>query len=383
MTFQSPSCRCNVCGTENVSLVYKHLDSPLGRYGLLSHEQQALDSCSFYPLEIVQCSKCSFAWNSKFYPENVDYSSLEILEAANYSKTYRAFQKSQALWISNRLPTVSSVIEIGGGDGYFLSNLNIDTKLLYEPSNENAESSSFQTLNEYFDPSCHHVSSELVVLRQVLEHIQNPSDFLLSLFTNAKQNSNHSLLYVYIEVPSYDTTLKYLRFPDFYYEHCNYFSLNSLAALSQNIGGNLLFLDSTYNDEINVLLISFDLSGSHLPDFYLSKSRLSERLDKAQKLGYKIAFWGASGNGISLLSSLGPQADYISFVIDSDSRKCDKYVPVTGHQVLHFSDPLVQEVQCIVITSQFHSLEIANQARSLISPNIEIITLFDFAENIL
>lgn len=176
-------------------------------------------------------------------------------------------------------------------------------------------------------------------MRQVLEHLNNPAEFINATVCSFRENSSLPALNIYIEVPSHDKTKMQMRCADFYYEHCNYFTLNSLAQIAIKSNGIIRHLSANYHGEINTALIEFQNSKAIWDHFSHASNKLATALKYQLSIGGVIAFWGASGNGITLLNSIGEIARYISYVIDSYSRKQGMYIPVTGQEIVRPSDP--------------------------------------------
>jgi hypothetical protein len=80
----------------------------------------------------------------------------------------------------------------------------------------------------------------LVFGRHVLEHIENPFEFLSNILTQA----NNDTLFVF-EVPSLTHIRSNYRFDAIFHQHCHYFDLDSINILVELLGCALI--DYTYN----------------------------------------------------------------------------------------------------------------------------------------
>ena len=367
---------CIICRSENTAIVHRVDHQPLGRYGFASSAEQARAIAHDLSLQIHECNDCGFAWNATFEGKNVDYQGLPILEAASHSKAYQDYQDQSAIWLADHCDRpLRSALEIGGGSGYFLQQLAAEQKTIFEPSPEGqAIPEGIRHINRYFDASRDEVAAELVIMRQVLEHIPAPCEFIEALVARHAEGGFSAALNLYIEVPSHDQTRQAGRFYDFYYEHCNYFTLSSLARLADRCGGTLVHLSSAFNREINRVLIRFSHDQACRP-YQQARETLLSLLSELRAQGQAIALWGASGNGISSLSQLKLAADSIAFVIDSDPRKQGRFIPVSGQEIVAPQDPRLQAMDCILISSQFHTAEIARQARELFQDKIRLFDL--------
>ncbi len=368
---------CLICDSPSTSIVYESHKQPLGRYGFCRTKDDATNIRADFSLEIRECKQCGFAWNQTFDASRVDYSSLPVLESSSHSGDYHSYQAESAKWLVSFLDNQpSKVLEIGGGSGFFISQLNIKDKILYEPSIEAAKlSPDVKLIPKYFDPSVDRIDADLVVMRQVLEHIDSPLEFITNLRNSFLETSGTSLLHVYIEVPSHDRTTDSLRFSDFYYEHCNYFTLTSLSIIAKKTNGRVRCLIPRFNGEINTALIEYKKPTQCHTSYNDILTVLIATIESSLNIGGEMVLWGASGNGITILNSIGTTAKHISYVIDSDPRKHGLYIPVTGHEIVSPSDIRLQKVSSVIIASQFHVDEIVSEARKIFGTGVNLISV--------
>ena len=365
--------KCPICGSTRTSKIYVNDNSSLCRYGFMTRHTDALAVPRNLKLNIYECSKCDFAWNCDFNPSNVNYLNLPILEAALHSPAYLEFQREKATWLSNNINLLDkTLIEIGGGSGFFMSQIKAKNRIIYEPSNEFKNiSTDIHSYNKYFDPNEDPVIADLIIMRQVLEHIVDPFDFLNKII----KMSNKDKIYIYLEVPSYDQSKNNYRFYDFYYEHCNYFSLNSLANMCLQLGAKLIHLEACFNNELNICLLSYDKHLKIDQSFIESKDKIRVKIQRMINEDKKIAIWGASGNGVALLNELNLNYKSIPYVIDDDKRKQGLYIPYTGQEIISSESLLLGDINCIFIASQLHTDTIVKKCRSKFKNNVEIYNL--------
>jgi len=361
---------CPICKNQDTACYFSKSDKVLSRYGFLSEVSKnvtrALDQELFY------CSVCSFAWNSKFDYSLVNYDSDDIIEAGNFSENYITYQKQSANEIEKQIGReLKTVVEIGAGAGIFLNEINAVNKIAIEPSHEaHSIPEGIEVHNKYFTEDAFNLDADLVVMRQVLEHIPNPIEFLQSLKNSFMKKDE---FYLYIEVPNAALTFRDARFYDYYYEHCNYFTIPSLISLTENLNMNICSINSSMDDEIISILMT---ASTFKPQI------LSDSLDKkihsiSSKINYfcdarkKIIAWGASGNGVQLLNSLNIGTDTIEFVIDSDPNKENLYIPGTLQKIILPSTAIGLNPDVVMVFSQIHKNEIGKQCKELFK-NVEI-----------
>ena len=115
-----------------------------------------------------------------------------------------------------------NIIEVGCGSGFFLELLNnngfevVGFDPAYKGKNPKIQ-------KRYFNLNSK-ISANGIILRHVLEHINDPYTFLLNL----KKKNNGGL--IYIEVPCFEWVLKKRTWFDVFYEHVNYFRLEDLKS---------------------------------------------------------------------------------------------------------------------------------------------------------
>ena len=365
--------KCPICGSGRTTKKYTNNKTSLCRYGFMPSRSEALDVPKNLELEILECVDCEFVWNTKFESSKVNYANLPILESALHSPVYLDFQKEQAKWLSSKINSqTKSILEIGGGNGYFINHVKAKKRIIYEPSSESNNISKDITIyNKYFNPDLHQIEGEVIVMRQVLEHIPQPFLFLNSIIKNTLFNHG----YIYIEVPSYDQSRINNRFYDFYYEHCNYFSLNSLARIGLLLDLNILSLGSHFNNELNICLMEYKKNISSENQFSKSKENIKSKIESLLKSGRKIAIWGASGNGVALLNELNIDYKSIPYVIDDDKRKQGQYIPSTGQKIVSSESHNLDNINCVFIASQLHVKAIASKCYKKFGDKVKVYNL--------
>tara|TARA_B100000579_G_C22767722_1_gene822361 strand:+ start:130 stop:1245 length:1116 start_codon:yes stop_codon:yes gene_type:complete len=365
--------RCPICGSQKNTNNYINKQASLCRYGFMPSRSEALEVTKNLELEILECFDCNFVWNSKFDSCKVNYADLPILESSEHSPAYLDFQKSQATWLTSKIsPNTKSILEIGGGSGYFMNHMKANKRVIYEPSGESKYiSNDIKVYKKYFDPNLDPIEGEVVIMRQVLEHIKQPFLFLNSIL-------KHTLFshgYIYIEVPSYDKSKINHRFYDFYYEHCNYFSLNSLARIGLFLNVNIISLGSYFDNELNICLMEYNKHISSDNSFLIEKEKIKSKIDSLIKSDHRIALWGASGNGVALLNELNIDYKSISYVIDDDKRKQGQYIPSTGQEIVSSDSPKLNNINCIFISSQLHMNTISKKCYRQFGDKVKVYNL--------
>ena len=201
---------------ENTNLLYQADAFPIFQNQLFNSKEAAIN-CPNGDIRIVQDLETGLIYNSAFSPELMSYDENYESNPA-ISEIFQKHLENVSQKVSNYLGN-ANIVEVGCGTGYFLETLaakgfNISG---FDPA---YAGSNPRIKKEYFGPASFEKASGLI-LRHVLEHIQNPIDFLEKL-----KYANNGSGKIYIEVPCFDWICKHKAWFDIYYEHVNYFRLS-------------------------------------------------------------------------------------------------------------------------------------------------------------
>lgn len=219
------------------------------------------------------------------------------------------------------------LIEIGCGKGAFLRQLQ---KAGFEvtgidPAYEGSDSS---VIKDVFQPSLG-LSADAIVLRHVLEHIDDPVGFLRNI---AAANGGRGL--IYIEVPCFDWICEHRAWFDIFYEHVNYFRLQDFHRLF----GRILESGRIFGQQY--LFVVADLASIQTPlpkavqpvvfpaDFLASRDRFHTLPLRPR------AIWGAASKGVIFGIHLQQLRTHVDFAIDINPIKQGRYLPCSGLKVV-------------------------------------------------
>ncbi len=146
---------------------------------------------------------CSSFLSPVSYPEIGNQNTVQF---ENTSFWYRHRNECIVQAINNYPPIEHTILEIGGGNGFVSSELekNKYSVIMLEPDTagiKNAQARNIKNLiNSSYDDACFiEASIPSIGLFDVLEHIENDTDFLCSVFQNLKPGGR-----LYLTVPSYN-----------------------------------------------------------------------------------------------------------------------------------------------------------------------------------
>jgi hypothetical protein len=308
---------------KNDELLYEQADFPVFQNRMYD-SAAAAQACPRGDIRLVQDGTSGLIRNAAFRPELMVYDDAYQNEQA-HSPSFKAHLDDVAAIVENSLGT-SDLVEVGCGKGYFLELLQsrgcsvTGFDPTYQGDNPSVE-------RHYFDQGVA-VSARGIVLRHVLEHVEDPVGFL-----NGLRTANSGGL-VYIEVPCFDWILEKRAWFDIFYEHVNYFRLSDFSRIFGRVltGGHLFGGQYLYVIADLASLREPGFSSADLVDFppdFLPISPTGLRIGEQPK-----AVWGAASKGViySLLRSRNGAP--VDVLIDINPAKCGKFVAATGLCVL-------------------------------------------------
>ncbi len=263
----------------------------------------------FGTLEIVSCSGCGHIFNRYFDNDFAmqmytgDFLS-NVPVHVSMSKNLEAI----AQWIDPTKYCGKQVVEIGGGSGH-LSRIIAQTAKnvqVFEPcsglSSAMLPEDNISLINQPFDVNQVNGLADLVICRQVLEHIANPIKMLTEIRSILKENG-----LFYFEVPRTEFIYDRLAMFDLHYAHVQYFTRRSIEEILNRSGFRIVRDCILKKGHDFGFLVSSDKAGSRtnyrsseLDDVDLS-SLLRQRKDRIsaqlQSLTGKLGLYGATWLG--------------------------------------------------------------------------------------
>lgn len=358
---------CRACGSPHGRALVPILDlghTPLANRLLATDQLDAPEP--MYPLALVFCPSCALLQITETVPGEILFRDYIYFSSFSDTMLQHAAASASELIAAMGLGPESLVIEAASNDGYMLRNF-VDRHipvLGIEPATNIAavaESRGIPTLNEFFglevaeSLAAEGRQADLFLANNVLAHVADLNGFVRGIKALLKPGGR-----AVIEVPYAKEMIDHVEFDTIYHEHLCYFTLTALDRLFgrhglevvdvQRVpihGGTLRFTSvhtgaAAKSAAVLDLLREEQAWGVDCADFYRDFAQRVEALKHAL-LGFlalrkaenkRIAAYGASAKGSTLLNYFGIDRDRIEFVVDRSPHKQGRYTPGTHLPIL-------------------------------------------------
>ena len=368
--------KCRHCGTQlEFPLVDLQTAPPSNAYLTKSD----LDKPErWFPLRVLVCESCwlvqtqDFANANELFDENYAYFS-------SFSTTWVSHAERYADQIVDRmgLNFNSQVIEVAANDGYLLQfflKKNIPC-LGIEPTASTAQHAikrGIPVIQEFFGESLSkelvskNKSADLMIANNVLAHVPDINDFVKGFATLLKLDGIATF-----EFPHLINMIDHVQFDTIYHEHFSYLSLSAVKVIFEENGLNIFDVEEvkTHGGSLRVFaqrldsgkrpvlesvkkLLEYEIKkGIQHIDYYKSfqertnnvKYELLDFLLKAKRSNSLVLAYGAAAKGNTLLNYAGIKSDFITYVVDQNPSKQNKYLP--GSRIPIVDETIIRELQ--------------------------------------
>jgi SAM-dependent methyltransferase len=363
---------CRSCQSNKLLPILELGSLPLAN-SLLSKDQLNQEELKF-PLSLVFCADCALVQILETVSPDVLFS--HYLYFSSFSDTMVDHAKAlvERLIPEYRLDKHSAVMEIASNDGYLLQFYKQQgvPVLGIEPAENIArvaeESKGIPTLVEFFNESlaqqlaAKNHFADIVHAHNVFAHVPNPNEFVAGLKIILKPNKGVAV----IEAPYLVDFIENREFDTIYHEHFSYYSLTAVNNLVQrhslsvvNVehvdihGGSLRYFiaheGTAISASVTDLLKKEEVMGVKQYTYYqvfaervlALRDDLLGLLRDLKKDGKKIAAYGASAKGSTLLNFFGIGKQFIDYVFDRSTIKQNHYTP-GGKLPIYSPDQLIE-----------------------------------------
>jgi hypothetical protein len=301
--------------------LYVVRDLPVFQNRMFDTEAEAR-ACTRGDVVLVQDRATGLVFNSAFDPRLMQYDDAYQNEQAMSAVFRRHLDDvAEIVW---QYFGGQTLIEVGCGKGHFLETLQkagfdvCGMDPAYEGDNP-------AIIKQYFTEAAGR-TAEGVVLRHVLEHVQDPVAFLARI-----RDANGGAGRIYIEVPCFDWICAHRTWFDVFYEHVNYFRLadfdrifGCVESSGRLFGGQYLYVVA---DLATLRPAEFADPVVFPPDFLGDVEVHARRL---REQAGPVAVWGAASKGVLFSLFMERAGARVDTIIDVNPAKQGKHIPSTG-----------------------------------------------------
>jgi len=377
--------QCPVCESTKLSVFLERSAVPAHQNQLMK-TQAAAREMTRGALSLVCCETCGFIFNQHFDPARIAYH-IEYEAAQHHSAVFRDHIDSLVDYLLNeRRLRASRIVEIGCGDAYFLHRLVDDpalgnTGVGFDPSYRGPECDPAGRLRierRYFDADAG-VAADAVLCRHVIEHIPDPVAALAGVRKALAQSPQARLYY---ETPCVEWILQGTVIWDFFYEHCAYFTAQSLTTafaragfeverVRHVFGGQYLWLEARLADGAAAVSREAGDIPALAADFGRQESRMLTQLrtqvaELAQN--QRLAIWGAGAKGATFANLLDLDRQIFDCVIDINPNKQGCFIGGSGHAIVSLAQAQARGVTAALLMNPNYRHEIERMVQASGAP---------------
>lgn len=361
----------------------------------------------YYPLKVKVCDQC-------WLVQTEDYTQADEL----FCSEYAYFSSTSLGWLDHAkryaekmtgelgLNLKSLVIEVASNDGYLLKNFVAAgiPCLGIEPTDSTAtaaEQLGIPVMREFFgealgkELTAQGQQADLIAGNNVYAHVPDINDFTRGLKSALKPDGTITL-----EFPHLMRLVEQAQFDTVYHEHFSYLSLQTVSRIFSvaglrvwNVeelpthGGSLRVygchqddprltqatVSDVLQEEIHHGLQDLNTYLNFQPRANKIKDDLLSFLIEQKRLGKKVAAYGAAAKGNTLLNYAGVKTDLIEFVCDAALAKQGKFMPGSHIPILHPSEMLNRQFDCVLILPWNIALEVSQQNAALKTKGVRFV----------
>lgn len=332
----------------------------------------------FYPLRVKVCETCWLAQTEDF-AKREEFFSPDYAYFSSFSKTWLLHAEDYVNKMVSRfeLGKQSLVVEIASNDGYLLQYVHGKgiPCLGIEPTRSTAVVSAqkgIPTLCEFFgadfarDLVKENKKADLIAANNVLAHVPDMNDFLTGFAILLKDNGVTTF-----EFPHLLQLVNKTQFDTIYHEHYSYLSLISIQNIFKTNGLEVFDVEEIgthggslrvyaqkkstgvhkVSERVNTLFQKEIAAGMDQKKFYqgfqekinISKDRMLDFLIESKRKNNKVVGYGAAAKGNTFLNYAGIRSDLISFVVDKNPHKQNKYLP--GSRIPIYDETYIKQTR--------------------------------------
>lgn len=352
--------KCRHCQTElTLPLIDLGAAPPSNAY--LTHQTLHAPE-KYFPLRVLVCTECWLV-QTEDYAGADELFSADYAYFSSYSITWLKHAEQYVADMAQRfaLNVDSHIVEVAANDGYLLQYVKARgiPCLGIEPTTSTADAArakGIEIVEEFFGVrlarqlAAQGKQADLMAANNVLAHVPDINDFVAGFAALLKPAGVATF-----EFPHLLRLVSENQFDTIYHEHYSYLSLTAVQRIFERNGLDVFDVEElpTHGGSLRVFAqrkdtgvreISLNVAkllerevaaGMNSKAFYAGfqakankvKNDLLAFLIKAQRAGKAVAGYGAAAKGNTLLNYAGVRPDLLSYVVDRNPAKQNKFLP--------------------------------------------------------
>ncbi|HXM81121.1 MAG TPA: class I SAM-dependent methyltransferase [Burkholderiales bacterium] len=380
---------CISCGKSPLTPVLHLGTTPLAN-ALLSEQQLRVPEPRF-PLDLRFCKSCSLVQITEKLPPERLFG--EYAYFSSFSDTIVAEAKKLAARLTRerKLDRSSLVVEVASNDGYLLQHYrDAGVPVLgIEPAANIAKVANergIRTRCEFFGRDVAErlagegLRADVLHANNVLAHVPDLNGFVSGITALLKPRG-----VAVIEVPYVRDLIEKCEFDTIYHEHLCYFSVTALESLFRRHGLGLAAIERipVHGGSLRLLaargaeagpstrvLMDEERAAGMLEHRYYAgfaervealRVKLRALLSRLKSEGKRVAAYGASAKGSTLLNYFGIGAAELEYVVDRSTEKQGRFTPGTHLRILPPAQLLADQPDYVLLLTWNFMDEIAAQ----------------------
>lgn len=367
---------CPVCDAVDTRTVLTLEDVPVHQHQVI-RDHRAAREVPTGTVQLEHCPACDHTWNAAFEADLLDYGT-DYDNRQDGSPAFAAYLDERIAHIVADGIQDGHIVEVGCGNGHFLTQLCGATGSRgtgFDPAYRGpATVGDVRFVRAFYGPETATAPADRVVCRHVIEHVPDPKTLVRAVRAALDRSPDARVIF---ECPDMSWIVRNQVIWDVFYEHAQYFSPTSLAALLRREGFEDVIVERAFRGQY-LWATARPGAASAVPEgtrltealgpwaeaFEAQRAGWQEHLDDLRETGAVVA-WGAGAKGVTLARLGDPDASRLVGLVDVNAGKQGAFVPGTGHPILAPQALHAYDVRHVVVMNPAYLAEIRAHVRAL------------------
>lgn len=347
---------CPSCSARATRIFYEVANAPVESCAVFG-DRAAARAVTSRPIHLAICHHCGFVFNATYDRMIKDMTSSSC-EVQSCSSRFREFTQQLVVeLVEGHGLRGKTVLEIGCGDGSFLSELCVggdNRGIGVDPAHQRVstpldrDGHPIEIIPAYYHDRHTKLDCDALICRHLLEHIDRVKEFVDRVGSQAFSSPNAFALF---EVPDARRILQEAAFWDVYYEHCSLFTCGALARLLRSSGFEILDARRGFAGQYVIIkcrprkaeraLMSCEEAPSEV---LLGVTRFERRVREllaawrdwfahGSAQSARVVLWGSGSKAASFSAAVGIASD-VEYVVNINPKLQGCYIAGTAQQIV-------------------------------------------------